>query len=510
MRTTNLEELADRPNARPLRRGGTRPGVGAAGLLAVVAILALPGGLAGAAAAPATPASTGVWAWGAFSNTTYVSEAVGAYANSLNLTNGNLSATVADVAAVEELHAELGAFALLNASAPSSGTRAVSTSAVSVVNDSGLVAVTGDLPAAGTYGPTTPVPLVNTTCYYAVRLVEISADSVRANYTYTNGSLALVNEQVNVWTGVNTTIVAYDWPSYSANANGTTTLRYTTSALVTLGWVAESLVASFSPALTLVQAPLSVGKTWNASSNVTVTGSEAYAVVSAARSGATNTSSIAASATSLNASGTLQLSFTVVGAQSVIPPNGTEETGYTIAVTSGGTLAGAYTLWDGLALLPSGTSGGAAPKRPATLMDPAIAAAAPGTMTEPIVSAAGFPVATTTASGSSALVTAPITPSESQSQIATAGTPAKPVTARVPSTSSPPTAAPSGPSVPTTSPTPPATTAPPTTSVPVTAHPTAASKPNPLTPVYLVGIVAGIALAFLAVGLYRRRHPGSP
>jgi hypothetical protein len=483
----------------------------------LVALFLVPAGGAAPLAthpAPAVAASTGQWAWGAYSNTTYSMEELGAYADSLNLTNGNLSATNAYVAALEELHAEQGAFVVVNASAPSNSTRAIHTSAIAIVNESGLVAVAGDLPAAGTYGPHSPVTLVNTTCYYAVRVLEISAYVVDANYSYVNGSLALANEQVKVWTGINTTVIAYDWPTYTANANGTTTLRYTTSAYVMLGWVGEVVNATFTPALTLVQAPLSVGKTWNATSNVSVAGWAAYAVAAAASNGATNSSTSSQGVTTLNASATVQFGFDVVGSQSVILPNGTQETGYTIAATENGASSGSYTLWDGLAVLPNANAPTAAPARPATVMDHQIAQATPTGPSMAIVSGSGFPLATSMGSGSSALDTAPVAPAASESRIESAGTPLAPASARTPSTASPPTGNATVPTVPTTTTTPktPPTTTPPVTTPPATTPPVkpvgSTARPSPLTAVYLVAIIAAIAVGFLAIGLLRaRRQP---
>jgi hypothetical protein len=210
---------------------------------------------------------------------------------------------------------------------------------------------------------------------------------------------------------------------------------------------------------------------------------------------------------SLNTTATIAFSFDVVGSESVIFPNGTEETGYTIAATANGAPSSAYLLWDGLVVLPSSTPAPPSALRPATALDSQMpVATSAGVSTRAIVGANGFPVATAADSASGTpLSTAPIAPSRAGTAITSTPTPEKPVTPALP-----PIQNPLGTPAPNSNPPPantPPKTSPPNTSPPALSTPTRAKgASSPLTPALLAAIVAGIAVAFLAVALVRERR----
>ena len=483
----------------------------------MIALAAVPSALAaspGAAAAPAAAPATGVWAWGAFQNATYRTQVVGAYADAFNLSNGTFSRSLAQVAEVVDLHALDGAFAVVNASAPTASTRSVEAEAVQVANYTGLVVVAGALPAAGTYAPGGTVALANMTSIYYASIRTLSAHVAFANYTYANGSIALENEHVASWAGINVTMIAYQWPNFTADANGSTTVSYRTAAAANLGWVADSLTANFTPALPIASAPLYVGKSWNATTQLQVVGWAAYASASAYRSGSVNATSGSSGGVSLNATATLGFGFSVVGSQTVIFPNGTSGTGYEIVTTVNGSASGSYALWDGLVVLPTGgtppvASPVRAPERLAAIAPAAAPAAASASTVE--VGSSGLPLSTSekVASGAT-LAAAPQAPANASQQIRTDGVPARPVGATVPAVEGPPTlGSPTG-----TSPSSPPPTPPPAT--PPAATPPASSPSTPpaarsapartgLDPFALAAVLAGVAAVFLAVEVARQR-----
>ncbi|MCI4335743.1 MAG: hypothetical protein L3K17_00895 [Thermoplasmata archaeon] len=494
--------LAERTTRRPLRPAAL-PAVAL-----VVALLALTwvpfAGAAPVATAPtavaATPA-TGLWAWGAFANTTYSSQYVGAFADALNLTGGNFSAAGAFVAESATLHAELGAFAVVNATAPTNTTRSIEAGAIALANYSGVLAVVGDLPAAGTYAANASVPLVNTTSYYLASIVEVTAYVVFANYTLVNGTLALANEHIGAWTAVNTTTIAYNWPNATVNPNGSTTVRYTTAAFAEVAWVGEVISVRFSPALPIAETPLSVGKSWNATTTATATGWAAYAAEAAWSVAGMNASSANSGVTSLNATANLTFGFTVTGAETVIFPNGTSATGYAIAETEQGSSSGSYELWDGLVALPTSAPAPTGALRPATPFD-AHAAGTTATVvpTTTIVDASGLPVSSTSTVSGTAVAAAPMAPTSANERIAGAGTPAKPTGAPTP----PPASVPSTKSTP-----PPATTSPPPASGGTSGGngpSTTRGSSSGLGFAMLVAAVAIIAAVFLGIALVRERR----
>jgi hypothetical protein len=504
--------------AHPLR-GSARwiPAIALA--LAALAIL-LATSAAGAGAAPAaTPvtASTGVWAWGAFENASYETEVLGAYADTLNLTSGNLSSSTAVVGELAADRALYGAYTIVNATAPNASARALEVRSIAIANYSAIVEVAGTLPAPGFYAPGAAVTLANLTGFYYASEVDVSAYAAYANYTLSNGTLALANEHVELWDAVNETFILYHWPGYVNHPNGSTTVTSTTEGAVALSWVAESFSAAFTPVVPISVAPLSVGENWTANTSATIVGWAADASASAYSSGVTNTSASSSGGWSLNTTASLGFGFAVTGSEEVVFPNGTTGTGYTIVATENGTGASAYTLWDGLAILPAGAVPSTAPAAPAA--PAAIRASAPDaagtTQSEAVVSDGGFPVATSSAvSGTETLRTAPLDPTTAKTAIQGTVTPSAPSTAKAPTVTGPPTLAGTTGTTPSTTPPPAPTTNPPSTPPSNTTKPTPSTpvpssghaKASPLTPELLAGIVAGIAAAFIAVELVVRRR----
>lgn len=484
----------------PVRRPGVRAAFAIVAIALAAVALAVPAGALGATppAAPAPLATpTGTWAWGALENATYEATSIGAYSDVLNLSSGNLTGAVGAVAEVQNLHAEYGAFALVNATAPNSSSRFVEAEAVSVANVTGVVAVGGDLPAAGTYAPGAAIHLVNQTGLYLVAIREVSAEVAFANLTSSNGSLALVNEHVETWTGVNLTAVAYHWPAATADANGSTTVAYSTVASVQLGWVAVDVAIRFSPALPIAETPLFVGEQWNATTTASVNGWAAYATASAVNNGTTNVSAFNTGAVSLNTTAPLTFGFAVVGSETVLFPNGTSETGYTVVASPAGGTSGTYVLWDGLLVLPASPTPSGQALRPAT---PVALAAQPSVATGPSTSAVltegGLPVSSPAAVGTTAtLGTAPVDPGTARSAIGSTETPSQPKSPAAPTiTGSPPGGSPlgSGPGG--------------TPASPGGAGPSRAGSSGGVDPFLLVAVLALLGLVLLGVELVRERR----
>lgn len=482
------------PSARIAERTPSRhrAGLPAAALaVALLALTVLPMASAapvpGAPVASATPTS-GVWAWGAVDNTTYTAEFAGAFADALNLTGGNFSAAGAFVVEAAQLHAELAAFTVINATAPSNSTRAVEAGAVALANYSGVLAVVGDLPAAGTYAPGAAVPLVNTTSYFVASILAVTAYVVFANYTLANGTLGLANEHLEAFTALNTTTIADHWPNVTADPNGSTTVSYTTAAFAEVAWVGEVLTVNFTPALPLAETPLYVGKTWNATTTANATGWAAYAAEAAYSNGGSTATSASSGVTALNGTATLAFGFAVTGSETVIFPNGTSATGYAIAETEQGSSSGSYAFWDGLVVLPTSAPAPAGALRPATPFD-AHAAGATATVvpTSAVVNSAGLPVTATSTVSGSRVAAAPVAPSSANARIVGTATPERPASAPTP----PPATAPVGVTPPTSSP---PTTRP--ASVPMAG----------LGVAVLAAAVATIAAVFLGIALIRERR----
>ncbi len=488
----------------------------------------------------AAPPTQGVWAWGALENVSDQAVFVGAYADALGLAGGNLSGSLGYLVEVAETHALYEAYTVVNATSPTNTTRSVEAVSVSEVNYTGYVIVNGTLPAVGTYAPGAAAKLINVTAIYYVTLLEVDVYVVYANYTWSGANLSLANEHVQAWELYNETVILYHWPSYVINPNGSTTITSTTYASVALSWVAESIQSTFTPALPIAEEPLSVGETWNATTSGAMSGWEDYESAAAYSSGGTNSSSLASGGDSLNTTVTLAFAFNVTGSEEVVFPNGTTATGYVVqASVSGGTSSG-YTLWDGLAVLPSAAVPGAPVAAPSDLRaDAPWSSASPASVSEAVVES-GFPVATESpVSATANLDTAPLSAPLAQSEIAGTAAPAAPTEVRAPSVTGPPTGSEtskgsstgssssggsgstgstgtSGSSGSTTTPgssssNPPATnpgSTSPGSSTPVAPPPAIPTKKAvaEVSPWLVAGMLAAIAVGFLAIEASRRRR----
>ncbi len=421
-----------------LARGTLLLAVLAALLLAAVP-LASASPVAVAAGTPST-ASTGVWAWGAYENVSGLDQFYGSYANALGLTSANLSQGIDDVAEVVGSQAVYESFSVVNATAPNATTRSIEIASVWEYNVTALAVVTGSLPKVGTYASGATAPLVNVTAEFYEHIVEVSVYIAYANYTWANGSLALLNENFEVAALVNETVIYYHWPGYTNNANGTTTVISTTYGYRYLSYVAEAFSATFSPAVTMVKAPVSVGENWTANTTATSQGWEVYSDAEAYSIGSSNTSSFNNGGSSFNTTSSLSFTFDVAGSEEIVFPNGTTATGYILDTTEGTSGSTTYVVWDGLAIVPAAE----APVVP-TAAPPALARVMPDTTsavptTQAVVAGSGFPVATNSAvSESAGMSTAPLPSASTWSKIDAVGRPAAPSSDEAPSVTGPPT-----------------------------------------------------------------------
>jgi hypothetical protein len=431
------------PSATDPAPAPRRRALPAAALGAVALALLLVAGPAGAATSGPS-ASTGVWAWGAYDNASATNLYVGDYAASLGLVGGNLSypsSYVVEYAAHEAVYA---AYTVVNVTAPSTTSRSVVASAIALANVTDLVVVNGTLPAAGQYTAGATVPLANDTSIYYAHALSIWAYRLAANYSFVNGALALENEQVELYAGVNASAIAWHWPHYAAGPDGSVVVSYPTAGWAEYAWSAEAANLSFAPAVPLAELPLYVGEQWNATSTASVQGWSAYAVAGAVSSNGTNTTSWTSGGATLNTTLALSFDFSVVGSTSVQYSDGAQETAYAVSSTVNGA-SGGYAVWDGLAVLPAGGPVPVAPARPAGPV--AAPAVSPGPTTVAVVASSGLPVEADVAlSGGAALRAAPLPAGAATSIIAATPPPARPsVAPSVPSSSNPPGSGPGAP-----------------------------------------------------------------
>lgn len=433
------------PNAPPRPTRGRRRGSLAVGgtVLAALALVLVFGSFAptagaaapGGGARPLLGTASGAapndtWAWGAAANVSFDAVYVGAYNSSLNLTAGNLSMSGAFVAVNESVRVGFAAYAVIQATSPTTTSRYVEVRAVEARELAIALVASGTFPVAGTYGPTSPVPLATTSFSLTGREVVVQAYAAFLNFsTGANGSAALENEHVGAYEGLNLSLAEVNYPNVTAGPNGTETLTYQSAALSAQGYVAETFNASFTPALPVVEGPLSLGKSWNATSTVAFTGSAAYrAVVTFAANGARASQSASAVA-SVNATGPISVRFAVTNATSLRFPDGSTETVYVITASEG-TSATQYPVWDGLFVLPAGDPTHAAGVAPAVHARPAAAplAAPSGPATAAVVApSTGLPVSVRASPSAGATVTgAPMTPQAAEAGLQHLGTPHPP------------------------------------------------------------------------------------
>jgi hypothetical protein len=425
---------ADRPPERP--RTYRKPLVVVAALAFLsVALLPMAGATAVTGATPLASVATTTgpvasWAWGAAENESVHLAYVGAFSSSLNLTGGNWTRPGAYVAVNESFSAGYLAYAMVNVTSPSSSARSVEAAAVELRSVQGAIGIAGTLPVAGTYAPGASVPLTPTSSSLWLSEGVANAYLAFANYSVgPNGSLSLANEHVEVWEAISVSLAASNFPNSTLDANGSTTLKYVTASVNEVGWVAENLTASFSPALLVSEAPLSVGESWNASTQATFVGAAAYASAVSGSENGTTVSVENAGATSLNASVPLSFEFTVTGKETLGLPNGTTETGYSVAYTQGGS-AGQYRVFDGLVVLPSSDGTQASGLQPETPVRPASAPLEPNAapVTEAVLAQREpLPIASESQPSSGpALLAAPVSTATAQAEIHHTGTPSLP------------------------------------------------------------------------------------
>jgi hypothetical protein len=371
------------PPTDPHRRGLRRTTTAVSALVVVVLallVVPLPAASAGTvltnSAGPA-PAPGESWAWGALANFSASIDYVGAYNNSQNLTGGNWTSSGAYVALQESVGVEYGAYVIVNATAPTNGTRYVQVDAAELRAEHLQVAASGTFPVAGNYTPNATIPLAPTNFSLAATVAVLDVAAAYLNFTAgPNGSLALSNEHVEYAEGVNISLDAQQFPNLTRDAAGDVEIRYVTESIGASAWVVENLSATFSPALPLVEGPLFVGKTWNATSTASFNGSVAWAETVHATTASGTTGAFSTSgAASARATVPVALQCGVTGTAVVRYPNGTPETDDVIACTNA---TGAPSLAsNGLVVLPatnSSQTGGLATSVP---VHPATAPASP-------------------------------------------------------------------------------------------------------------------------------------
>ena len=408
-----------------------------AGLL--VLLLVVPGPFAAAAPSGARgPTTDGAqagpsesWAWGALANFSATIQYAGAYNNSQNLTGGNLTSSGAYVALDESVGLRYAAFVIVNASTPSNGTRYVEVQAAELRALHLGIAASGTFPNPGNYTPNASIPLAprNFSLDGSVAVLQV-ANAFLNFSTGPNGSLALADEHVAFAEGVNLSLAAVRFPNVTRDAAGDLGIRYVTASVAANAWLYENLTATFAPALTLVDGPLLVGKTWNANSTVAFRGGEAWAetVHYVGANGGTAAAATSGSA-SANATVPVALVCTVTGTTVVRFPDGSVETDDLIACANA-TGSDAYLASNGLVVLPtsdpshSAGLAAAVPERPATA-PVATAAQAKGAA---VYSPSHRLEATERATPSSGntVTASPLTPTAARSGMRALGTPVRP------------------------------------------------------------------------------------
>jgi hypothetical protein len=397
-------------------------------------------------ASPATPAmasphatllSTGPhasWAWGAESEIALSSSYVGAYNTSQALTGGNLTPQGAYIAVQESIGVGYAVYAVVNASTPSAGHLYVTVQAAEWKALRISIAASGTFPAAGTYGPNASRPLSLMNVSLRANVTELSAIVAYLNLTTgPNGSLSLNDEHIAALQGINISLVAHSFPNVTQSSSGNTTIRYDSGSIALSEWAAADERANFTPALPLVQGPLYVGKTWNASGTVSFTGTIAYANrLSVALPGGTQGTISNRSVAHVNATVPYAVTFEVTGTRTVFDPNGTAETDYVIQYGDGSGPSGVV-VTDGLVVLPAAPSGQKAGVAQAFPEHPAAAPAS-----GPVVASSrslysphrGITDSQESVPTSGDTVTAaPLSPSSAMAHIAALGTPVAPTTA---------------------------------------------------------------------------------
>lgn len=348
------------------RNRGRMIALGGAGVIALllcftaVAAATPPPALTGSSgvgieSAGATTPATESWAWGAAANISLRSDFVGAYNGSSSLGGGNLTENGVYVAVQEAANIGYAAFVVVTAQFASTGAVFVTLQAAEYSTEQIGIAASGTFPSAGTYNASTPAPLVPMNISLDASTATLTSISGFLNYTSgPNGSLALVNEHLDVLQGIAVGLSASDFPNETVAANGDTTLKYVSGSMAEDAWEAVNFSASFSPALTLVQGPVQVGESWLANSTASVNGTMAYAANYAVALPGGPTERWSQSAESrLSTEVAVALYGSVVGTQTVHLADGGTETDYVIVYTTAPGSSN-WTVVDGLFALPGG------------------------------------------------------------------------------------------------------------------------------------------------------------
>jgi hypothetical protein len=384
----NLGARPPSPTTTDARRR-SRGAAAALGVAVALAMLVIPTALANAGAVGSAPPSRLTpavtvpgpgesWAWGALANVSASVQYFGVYNHSLNLTGGSWTPSGSGIALNESFGLQYAAYAVLNATSPNASNRFVELQAAELRAEHVSLAARGTFPLAGNYSANATIPLAPTN--FSVALSEEVLDVVHAFLNFStgaNGSLALENEHLAFLEGVNLSLDAHQFPNVTQGAGGSVSIRYVSGAISLGAWRYENVSASFSPALALVEGPLSVGKNWTATSNATFAGSVAWAEAIHARSPTGGTASAGtAGEVAVQTSAPVSLACADVGTTTVRMPDGTVENDSDIACTNA-TGSPTYLATDGLIVLPSSDPSGSAGVDQAVPEQPASAPAAP-------------------------------------------------------------------------------------------------------------------------------------
>lgn len=310
------------------------------------------------------PASTDVagvspvnsWAWGVAANLTAALRYEGEYSGSQALTGSNLTEAGAYVDLDINADVAYAAYAIVNETAPSeNGSVQVTVAAAQGAAETLYAVASGTFPAAGTYGPTSGISLVPMNVSLSAHLRV--AQTFRAYLNYTEGandSMALVNEHLHLSEDASVGLVAVNFPNVTASPSGTTTVSYTTGSLSATAQAEADLVGVFTPAVPLVEGPLALGHSWDASSTATFVGSSSWATqAQGVLSNGEGASTSNQGSSSLNATTPVDLLFTVTGVHTIYFADGANETDEVISNSPVFGEANGVTVEDGLFLLPA-------------------------------------------------------------------------------------------------------------------------------------------------------------
>lgn len=392
---TTSEPIRDATRPRPRNARSAILSAGALALLLCVTAIAgaapvppsanHPGPMV--AASSAGSVFTGSWAWGAAANLSLRYDFAGAYNQSSSIGGGNLTENGTYVSLQEGAAIGYAVYVVVTAQSGPNGTLAVTVRTAEYAAEQFELAASGTFPAAGTYNASTPIHLVPMNISVSASVASLTSVSGFMNYsTGPNGTVALVNEHLDVLKGVALSLTANNFPNVTRDGSGNTVLKYVSGSMAEDAWMAVNFSAAFSPSFALVRGPVQVGESWFANSTATVNGTVAYAAQYAASvpGGPTGRWSQSGSA-QLSTTAAISMECTVTGTQVVRSPDGTPETDYVIQYTVAPGSSN-WTVADGLLVLPGGNGtsssvvSAAVPERPvrdaATAVTPSASGAA--------------------------------------------------------------------------------------------------------------------------------------